>query len=803
MFKSNINTSIRHLFRNKGLSAINIFGLSVSIAICLLSYLYIHFEYSHDNFHKKGNRIYQLSNKTTYKGDHSSYNVLHNHKVATDLKRDIPEIEDIAGIRTCDGWLKYGDEKFQENIAFADTSFFNIFSFDFLIGSERTVLKHENEIFITKKFADKLINVKTTSDYSKLIGKTINFLDIKDKSLTIAGILNNIPKNSSIDFDIITSYKHSENYSQSRSDFGNTSIYLTLNSSNNKDNVEKTANDNILKYYGSTYREFVKWGLISDDSKNFRIELLKFNETYFSNKIKWSAYAKKGDKQKSMSLVYISILILILACVNYIMLSVGMSMKRYKEIAVRKVFGSKRKKIILQFITETGITVFISIALGVVIAELSLPFFNELSGFDLEFNLYTNIFAYTFLISLFTIIVSTISIPSIYISKLNPVNIFRNQTKMGSRLGMAKSFMLVQFTLSMILIIGSIFIIKQIHYMKDRDVCFDSQNIISVSIPLEVESSKTIRLQNRIMNHPNVSSVGGSDRDFISGSASNAVQVDSIEFRSRLLRVDTSYFTSLGIKILKGRNLRITDNIKNVNAAIVNETFANAIGVENPVGKTFNIFRSNCEIVGLVKDFHFESMHHKIKPLICFNGDKFNEISNLFVKTKNGKYSKTIKDINNIWNEFHSDFDLKYSILSDNLKQQYKSEERAFRIISSITLLALIISILGLIGLTMLLIMQKVKEIGIRKINGASTIQMLIMINKEFAKNLLIASAIAIPISYYGLSKWLENYAYKTPLSWWIFICCGVFLAIIVVATISYKAVRAASSNPIDAIRYE
>jgi len=803
MFKSNLITALRHLIKNKGLSAINIFGLSISIAICLLSYLFISFEYNHDDFHKKGDRIYQVLNKLTWQDGDSNYNFLQKHKLAEDLKNDIPNIEHAAGLRTCEAWVRYENKKFHENIAFTDSSFFNIFTYEFVIGSERSALKDDNEIYITKEFADKLIKGNTIADYSKLIGQTIIFPDIKNKPLTITGILKNIPKNSSIKFDIVTKYKHSKYYSQSSNDFGNTSIYVALNNANNKKSVEKAACANFKKYYGKLYEHFIKGGAMGEDPKNFTIELLNFQESYFSDKIAWAAYSEKGDKKRSYILACISILVLILACVNYVMLSVGISMKRFKEVAVRKVFGSKRKGVIFQFVTETSVTVFISITLGVVIAELSLPFFNNLIGYELDFNLYTNTIAYGVLFALFTLIVGTISIPGVYISKQNPTSIFRNQTKMGSRLGMAKSFMVIQFTLSLILIIASVFIVKQINYMKGQDVGFDTNNVISIAVPSDFKLSTTESLQRRFSDLSCIERVAGSDRNFIMGSSSTSIKFDTTKVQTRLLRIDTSYFKTLGINVIKGRNLRETDNIKDLNAIVVNEKFCKATGLENPVGEFITFWRKKVQIVGVVKDFHFDSMHYDIDPVCCLSGGRMNNINCLFVKVKAGKIPQTIEDMKTIWRDFDSERELSYKFLDDNLKKQYENEERTASIITTITILALMISIFGLIGLTMLLLMQKIKEIGIRKINGAKTSQILIIINKEFGKYLLIACIIAVPLSYYGLNKWLENFAFRTPLHWWIFITSTIGLSLVVLMTISYKSMRAAKSNPVIAIKYE
>lgn len=801
MFKANLLTAIRHLIKNKGLSAINIFGISVSIAICLLSYLFITFENSHDNFHKDGDRVYQVINKIVNQDNVIDYNTLQNQHLAEDLQRDISNIEHTARFKTCDAWIRHESKKLYETIAFSDSTFFKMFSFDFLVGSKKKALCGENGVIITKELADKMIKTNSLNDYSKLIGKTIEFPNIKNRNLTITGILKDIPNNSSIKFDLIVQYKHSNNYSESNNDIGNTSIYVMLNDAINKDNVEKTASANVKMLYKDLYAYYTKTNNTEDTPKELTIELLNIKDTYFSDKLKWAAYSEIGDKKRSNILSYISILVLILACVNYVMLSVGISMKRFKEIAVKKVFGSKRRSIILQFVTETSATVLISIALGVVLAELSLPYFNELTSAELSFNLYTSSFAYFFLIGLFIVIVSTISIPGVYISKQNPISIFRNQTKMGSRLGVAKSFMVIQFTLSLILIIASVFIIKQINHMKNQDVGYNTENVIVIDLPSDFSYSKKQSLQRRLDDINGVICTSMSDRNFTMGSSSGGIRLDTTSFVTRILQIDTSYLKTLDIKLLMGRNLRnAKPGTKGIDALIVNETFVKRLGLTNPLGEIVSMWNMQIPIVGVIEDFHIDSMHRKIDPLACFNGMWLNY---LFIKIKKGKTSHTIKDMKDLWLDFDGERDLKYSFLDDKLQKQYKGEERIAKIVSTITILALMISVFGLVGLTMLLLMQKIKEIGVRKINGASTWQILVLINKEFGKYLLLASLIAIPLSYYGLNKWLEEFAVKTPLNIWVFALCALGLGFIVLLTISYKSARAASSNPVISIRHE
>ncbi|MGB5988575.1 MAG: ABC transporter permease, partial [Marinifilaceae bacterium] len=787
--------------KNKGLSAINIFGLSISIAICLLSYLFISFEYSHDDFHKDGDRIFELVHKTNYIKYGTLYNAYQKRSSVDVLKRDMPEVEDATAYHTWIDWLKYDNKRFQQKIAFIDSSFFKMFSFETIVGRRCTSADDINSTVISKEFADKLLKANSFSDYSKLIGRSIQFSKKSYINLTIVGVLKPLPKNSSLQFDMTANHIHSKYFSYNRN-FGSAIIFLKLKHKEDKIAFEKKSDFLTKTIYDDIFKEFVKSGYLEEDVKNISTELVNINDIYLSDRPLYNEYYAKGDNKRISILKYISLIVLLLACINYIMLSIGLSIKRFKEIAVKKVFGSKRSRLIYQFITESSITVIISILLSVVISELSLPLFNDLIGYNLDFNLYTDLKAYLFLIFVFVIIVCVISIPAIYISKQKPVSIFRNNSKMGAKLGVAKSFILIQFSLSLILIITSIFINKQIKDMKSQDVGFNTENVITVDIPADFPIVSRSAFKNRLLSLNGIKDVSITTVDLTSGAVPVVCKYDSLELNSQTIQIDTNFIQTMNIDLLYGRNINETDNQKTTSSILVNEVFAERLGVENPVGMSIYMREKNMNIVGLVKDFHFSSMKYSTPPLVLINGPL--EFCNYYlISIKADELNSSISEIKNIWQEFDGKRDMKYSFLDDSIEERYRGEERIKNIISTVTIIALFISLLGLLGLTMLLLMQKIKEIGIRKINGATTKDILIMINKEFAKYLLIAALVAIPVSYYGLSVWLENFVYKTPLSLWVFVVCFFFLGFVVIATISYKSIRASLNNPIDSIKYE
>lgn len=801
MFRINLITTIRHLLKNRGLSVINIFGLSISVAVCVLAYVFVRTEFSYDNFHKKADNIFRLTNHIKPKERQNWYNTLHPHELAKQIKDDIPEVVNSTAMLVSASWVEYNQKQFRQRVAFGDRSFFEMFDFKFITGTPDIGENSINNIVITRKYADKLVKA---GKYEELMGQSLKLLNSPGNLFTIVGIIEDIPKNSTIKFDIILGFEYQKGFGESNNDFGNSFIYLELNNEKESAKVANILTKNLKKYYGELYGHYVKNGYISDDINNTAFHLQPFRDIYLSEDTRYSAYTKKGDKDQSYIIITISVLVLILACINYIMLSVGVAMKRFKEIAVKKVFGCKRKWILNQFVVECGFTVLVSILIGLLLSELLLPVFNSFTMQSLELNILSDYLAILFLISLFVVIVLVISIPGVYISKQNPVLIFRNQTKMGSKLRIAKSFMIVQFTLSLILIISSAFIVKQTNYMRNKDVGFNTDQVVVMTIPFDMPRSDMKRMRDRIKRLPSVLNIAGSDRNFVWGSSTTNVEDKKGKERQvRMIKVEPEYFETLGINILQGRNFILNEKNPNLPEVVINEKFAKVMGMSQPLDEAITLWRKDVKIVGVVKDFHFDSMRDNIEPLAFITWRGFNKIRYYFIKLKANKISESLSSIESVWRDFDSKRDFKFSFLDENLDEQYKNEEIGAKVIGSMSAIALLISSLGLLGLTMLLLAQKFKEIGVRKVNGASTKQILLMINREFTKYLLVACFISIPVTYFGLSVWLEQFAYKTPLSIWLFILCSIVLYSVVLVTVSYKSLKAARQNPVYVLRYE
>ena len=804
MIKSYFKTSLRHLIKNRVLSIINIIGLSVAIGVCIIAYLFVQKEFSYDHYHKDKDKIFLYSHSVkTFENNYQNY--LQWHDLTNTLREDIKQITEATAFKSDNTWVKYDNKQVIGDIGIIDSCFFKVFDSKFLYGSNKSFYNNKLNVVLTKSFAKKISN---TSELKNLIGNLIQFPNEPKKFYTISAIIEDFPELSSIKFDIFINIANANYYSQWQNDFGNCMLYVKIDNEENKKHVESLINSNIPKYYEKNCKTYKDENLIKDPREAFKVKLINIVDTYLSKDFNVYAYQKKGNINYVYVIIGIASLLMILAIINYIMLVIGISLKRFKEIAIRKVIGSYRRNIIYQILIETSIITILSIIIGLLFGELFTPYVSNLINNKLVFTIYSNSIAILFLFTLFIIIVLFISIPGIFISKQNAVKIFRNKTKVGENLNLAKGFIIVQYTLAIILVICTTFISKQVNYMKNMDVGFNPKNIVSIALPSDYKCDKSHRLKERMKSSKYVENVTCSERDFIFGRSTLNLRNDKNEkLNTRYIKVEKDFLKTLEIKLLEGRDFNALDNIDSVTNIIINEKLAKTLNYKNPVGRFVSRGSKKIityKIIGVVKDFHFDSMRQGIEPLYLLTGGRHSyNYTTMFAKIKPQNISLVLAELKRIWSNFESQREFNYSFLDKNLQKQYLKEERWAKVIGIIAIFAIIISSMGLFGLTMLLLNKKIKEIGIRKVNGANQKNIMLLINKEFAIYVLFAFIISVPISYYAIDKWLDNFYNKIPISVLVFILGALFVYLIVVFTISWQTIRAVKRNPVKSLRYE
>jgi putative ABC transport system permease protein len=779
----------RNLKRNKLSSFINIVGLATGIATFMLTGIYVYNELSYDRFHVNHERIFEIS----IDGD---LNLC--APIAKWLENEYPEIENIVRLDKEFGGggkaiLKYSGENQQisidvANIIYADSSFFDIFSFKVFLGDKNKALTDPNSIVLTKSIAEKLFGTENP------IGKNIKFFS-KSRDitldLTVTAIIEDTPVHSSISYNGIISFE--TRYSDSpkmEEDWGNWGYptYIKLNKNARIADFKLKVNP--------SWVELAKDKLqITGASDNEIVNYLKFvplkDVQFFGN-----------SKRQFISLILIiGIIVIVIAIVNFINLSVAKSSNRSREIGIKKVFGSGRTGIIFQLLFESVSLSFLSTFLALFIVVMISPVFEKITGWNLSFE-QENYFYIIVILITGSLIIGLIAglYPALFLSSFNPVRTFKNETSFGSKGEKFKIFLMVfQFAISISLIICTIVITKQVRYLRTKNVGFDKENLIYCD--RSKVSKKYDTFKQKLLQNPNIHNIASSNTSLARNfPMTNSCVIIDKERTFYTMTVDQDFVQTIGLKIIKGRDFSWDISTDQYGAMIINETAVKEFELTDPIGTELEMFGYKVYIIGVMKDFHASSFHQKIPPSALWVAP-WNGTINFRIDAKNK--DKSIAYIKKIWDEFSPDVPFEYHFLDEEYDSLYKSEEKFNLLIAYFSILAIFIACLGLFGLVSFSIDQRIKEIGIRKVNGAKAIEIIVLVNKNFIFWVIVAFLLACPIALYAMKKWLQNFSYRTEINSWIFILAGIIALIIVFCTVSLQSWKAATKNPVDALRHE
>ena len=791
MFKHHFKIMCRSFLRNKMHTIINITGLAIGISSFILILLYVHRELTVDRFQKNLDRIYKIT---------LGENFGTMAPLAVNLKGKIPEIESLVRIDNYMGGgespvlqIREGNEKKAvqvKNIIYADSSFFNVFSFKLIKGDAKKSLSEPNSIILTESTAHKIFGNDDP------IGKTIEFIGTNENprlNYTVSGIVQNAPDNSSIKFNGIVSFTTLKSIKPGGvdvdDDYGNWTFdtYVLTNGSCSVDDLTKKTNDiwlnDILK------RRNVSPG--TESAKDYIAGFVPLDDVPFY----------KNNKIKFIYLILIvGIIIILIAVINFVNLSIAKASLRTKEIGIKKVAGSSRHELIIQFIGETIVLTLIAAFIAVIIVECLMPLFNNTTSESITFNFLQHP-ANILLFLLGSLLIGIIAgvYPAYYLSVFKPINIFKNE-KISGKKYVTETLIVFQFIISVILIISTITISRQVKYMKTGDLGFDNKNIITCYQTRNIRNKYDVFKQ-KLLQNPDIINVTASQEKLsepFNMTFNN--EINGSEKTYYAMAVDPDFIKTFGLKIIQGRDFSwdLTDEFKNV---IINETAVKNFGLDNPLDFQIKLFDNKMQVVGVVKDFHNESFQKKINSLVlwCVPGYSFY----VSIRINNNNTQKTVQYINKIWDEFSPDIPFEFHFLDKRYEALYKDEDKFNLVIGYFSIIAILIACLGLFGLVSFITENRTKEIGIRKANGATTWEILLMLSKDFTKWVLVAFIIACPVAFFAMNKWLQNFAYQANLNWWIFVLAGLIVYVIAILTVSWQSWRAASRNPVEALRYE
>jgi ABC-type antimicrobial peptide transport system permease subunit len=784
MFKNYLKIALRNLFRQKVYSFINISGLAVGMACFILILLWVQDELRYDRFHENIEYIYRVLDYEKYSNGEELYFTSNPAVLGPILKEEYPEILEFTRFtRGRNIITQYGGKRFNDDgFAFADPSFFRLFTFPLVEGNEESVFSDPYSLVISEEAAGKYFGDENP------IGKTIqidNRLDFK-----ISGVAKDIPSNSHLQFKFLAPFTTIKEFG-GKLEGWNSFAYATY----------------ILLDRNADYREVSR--KIEDvvrqrDEKSIvSLSLQSIKDVHLYSSHIWGL-GGDGDVKYVYIFSIIAIFILLTACINFMNLATARSARRAKEVGLRKVAGAARKEIIFQFLGESILIAFIALAFSIALVDLMLPFFNSLSGKQLVLPIGGN---FTIIMMMLGTVIGTGiiagSYPALFLSAFQPVTVLKGPLNLGVK-GSAFRKILVsfQFVLTIVLIIGTLVFNRQLHFIRNQKLGFNEEHVLSITLKGNL-TKKTDFLKNELMRSGDVVSVSAVS-DLPTRIRTSAI-VDEWEGRdadeqylSHLFYADQDFLKTMQTEMVQGRFFSEEFATDTASGVVINEAALRIMGMNSPIGK--NIFE-NREIIGVIKDFHFRSFHDKISPLVIGYSDR--DYRYLMVKLKPGDMTRAVNSLESTWNSVAPEFPLEFQFFDEHIDMLYRADRRIEKIVNVFTVLALFIACLGLFGLVSFVAGQRTKEIGIRKVLGASIPGIFVLLSKEFMKWVLIANIIAWPIAYYFMNKWLSGFAYRIELTIWLFVISGGFALVIALATVSYQAIKAAVANPVESLRYE
>lgn len=803
MIKNYLKIGLRNLSKHRVYSIINISGLAVGMASFILIGLYVFNELSYDKYHQNADRIFRVGVTLELNGivyDEASI----QFPAAEVLESDYPEIEKTIRIykNVESPLIEYGDKKIsEEKFFFADNSFFDLFDFEFINGNPKTALKEVNSVVITKETAEKYFGQENP------IGKTLSYENESD--LIVTGVIKKVNANSHFTFDFIASLDfqmsmwNSQNGIEGRHNkwfWTGAWTYVLLNEKESADGLSRKLPEFINKYFPDRYKTGATLNLQPLTDIHLHSDL--------DNEI---------EQNSSILYIYVfstvAIFIIFIACINFINLSIAQANNKAKEVGIRKVLGAYRSQLIFQFLSETIISSVLATMSALFLIELAEPLFYDILNKPLSISLYENYFGIIIIVSV-TLLVGVLSgiFPAIFLSNFNPAKIFKKMLSINfSYEFLRKSLVVLQFSTSIFLIIAIAVIYQQLHFVNSKELGFDREKVIVVKARSDV-NKKFDAFRNELLKNKNILNVSGtSDIPGRGANASRFVPEGTSHENPVMLPITLvgyDFAESMDIEITKGKNFSRNFPSDVSEGFLLNNKAVQKLGWENgPIGKKMELYAPGTNeigksgyVIGVVDDYHYESLHSEVKPLVLSFSNNY---TYYLVRFDKGNFDDQLKYVESTWNTFSPEWPFESFFLDKDLEQSYENDQQLGTIVNYFALIAIIISCMGLFGLATYSAEKRVKEIGIRKVLGASVDNIVRLLSLDFIKLVLIANVISWPIAYYIMNSWLEDFAYRIDLNIWIFILAGLVTLLLALLTITFKTLRAALANPVDSLKYE
>ncbi|RDC65614.1 ABC transporter permease [Adhaeribacter pallidiroseus] len=805
MLKNYFKIAIRHFFRHKTYSSINLLGLSMAVTCCLLIGLFIRHEWSYDDFHAKVDRLYRPWISEVYQNE-PMVNTVTPYPLGPALVANYPEVEKMTRVVSIEGKVQTGGEIFNERLHLVEPDFFPMFDFRMVQQSSATPLAEVNSVIVTKAMATKYFG------QANPVGKLIKIqLDSAVQAFTVTGVAQTVPVNSSIQFDFLLSFAHikrlrSENFLKHWQQVDG-ETYVLLRPGTNAAQLEAKFPAMVKAALGEKYQPGA-----------YAVHLQPIRNIHLNNTLP-EGMEPISNPAYSYILGTIAGFILLIACINFMTLSIGRSAGRAREVGVRKVMGAIRSQLIQQFWGEALFLTVLAVFTGFVLAMLLLPVFNQLADKNLKFSFDAGTMG---LLGVLVVVVGLVagSYPALVLSNFRPVEVLKGKlTITGDQSFFRRSLVIVQFALSVFLIVGTLVMNQQMHFLQSKPLGYQTKRIVVIPATQSGEAGQAqiARFREAIQSRPEVAEVAASAFAFGSGPWAGVGYTDPKKVYREFAQnnIDAHFIPAYGIRLKVGRNFQENNTADKSQSIIVNEALVKEYGWQDPLNAHLPGKFPAHRIIGVVENFNFESLHTPVKPLVLVMqpDSLYRGIENLMfssspqpdisVRLQTGNLTEQVALLEKTWKSLSPNEPFAYTFLDENLANQYRQEQRLGKMVNIASALSIFISCLGLFGLTTLAVARRTKEIGVRKVLGASVTNIVALLSKDFVGLVVIANVVAWPLAWYSIHQWLQDFAYQVPVSWWIFGLAGVATLVIALVTISFHAVRAALANPVQALRRE
>ncbi len=838
MLKNMLKTAWRSSLRNKQFTLLNILGLAIGITTSFMIGLYVLDELSFDNFHQHEDRIYRV-NQSSIWGDWEGQMSGTGPNVAIALRTDIPEFEQVTKILPTEPFgVAYRSNSqtivsfLEENLLVAEENFFDVFSFEVLQGNPSTALSQPYKIVITEQIAIKYFGDRNAlGKILHLRGTILEGANEKQElwqPYEVSAVLKNTPENSHIQFDMLTSMSSYEDIKSSESTwvwtgFANYALVkesTDLSALKSKLNTipPKWAEGTLLRVFGQTFEELEK------DGKAWELYLQPLDEIYLDNQLS-NPLGAIGSKRYLIIFSTVGLIILALSCINFINLATARSSDRAKEVGIRKVLGSQKKWLIRQFIFESILYALVSTLIAVVATELSLNAFNEITEKELSLNAYLTNLKFLGGLFGFTILLGFVAgtYPAFYLSSFKPAEILKGKAVSGVKgKSIRNALVIFQFTASIALIISAFFVQKQLKFSMNFDVGYEKEHVLQLH-NIERLGAHVDAIKNSLSNNPTVTVFGQSHEvppNIYRGDIINLEGSSQSEISVKRMKSDADYLKLLDLNWLAGRNFSNTISTDQSSAVVLNAAAVKALGIvtqdnslESSIGKFVTRGNHKFEVIGIVDNFHYNSLKNEVLPLIIYHIDNpflpdsgtspsFLSLRLNYEAVKSGKDLKhLIESIESDLHQLDDSFPFEYSFMDQTFEHSFRNEQKMGQVLNIFTVMALVIACLGLFGLAAFSAEQRTKELGIRKVLGAKALHLVLLFSTEFTKLVTISLLIATPLAYYLVQGWLSDFAYRTPINLWVFVLAGISALVVAWGTISFQSLKSARTNPVEALK--